>query len=45
MPAPVAGIHDFSGFKQDVDGRDKHGHDVPSSLSRHTSTLAVSAFS
>jgi citronellyl-CoA dehydrogenase len=28
MPALVAGIHDFLGFeKQDVDGRDKPGHD------------------
>ena len=29
MPALVAGIHDFLliGIKQDVDGRDKPGHD------------------
>jgi hypothetical protein len=27
MPAPVAGIHVFSARKQDVDGRDKPGHD------------------
>jgi hypothetical protein len=28
MPAPVAGIHVFSARKQDVDGRDKPGHDA-----------------
>src|SRR2546423_4946635 len=27
MPAPVAGIHDFTSCKQDLDGRDEPGHD------------------
>jgi hypothetical protein len=27
MPALVAGSHVFGFFKQDVDGRDKPGHD------------------
>jgi hypothetical protein len=31
MPALVAGIHDFV-RKQDVDGRDKPGHDGPTFL-------------
>jgi hypothetical protein len=28
MPGLVPGIHDFLRDKQDVDGRDKPGHDV-----------------
>jgi 2-oxoglutarate ferredoxin oxidoreductase subunit beta len=28
MPALVAGIHVFSRIRQDVDGRDKPGHDA-----------------
>jgi hypothetical protein len=27
MPGPVPGIHAFTFFKEDVDGRDKPGHD------------------
>jgi 2-oxoglutarate ferredoxin oxidoreductase subunit beta len=32
MPGPVPGIHAFLFFKQDVDGRDKPGHDVVTSV-------------
>jgi hypothetical protein len=28
MPALVAGIHDFLAQKEDVDGRNKSGHDA-----------------
>jgi hypothetical protein len=28
MPGPVPGIHVFPGASEDVDGRDKPGHDA-----------------
>jgi hypothetical protein len=30
MPGPVPGIHVFLAKKEDVDGRDKPGHDLES---------------
>jgi hypothetical protein len=42
MPALVAGIHVFmSGRREEVDGRDKPGHDVPCSARDPAALLLV----
>jgi hypothetical protein len=51
MPAPVAGIHVFGARKQDVDGRDKPGHDDDSAqdglaegVTRYLNTLELADY-
>jgi methylated-DNA-[protein]-cysteine S-methyltransferase len=43
MPALVGGIHAFSGRKQDVDGRNKSGHDDERFGQLHTNRVAALA--